>query len=132
MSIKLGFGNEQFYPINNTLQTEQIQQTGTVPKDKPLLQFSSTNNTQQIAKTNSDKNSEQYKSDAQQLTEDALYLKEIWDGLEQGEQWAIDIAKNLTVAQDPDKNDTSSNANLLRSNNELAAAIVAKANGIAY
>ena len=72
-----------------------------------------------------DENSQEYKTDTQQLNEDAVWLAELYQGVQDGEEWAMEEAKNLQIAAAPEANDNSSNAQLLKSNNELAAAIKA-------
>ena len=96
-------------------------------QDKPLLSFKDDKGrlNQEDKAFKIDENSNQYKSDAQQLNEDALWLSELYQGVQAGEDWAIEEAKKLQVAAAPDKNDNSSNAQLLRSNNDLASAIKA-------
>ena len=94
-------------------------------QDSPLLNFKSSENNASNDFNKIDENSEQYKSDAQQLTEDSMWLAELYQGVQNGEPWALQAARDLQVADSPDKNDNSTNAQLLRSNNELATAIKA-------
>ncbi len=63
------------------------------------------------------------KTDMQQLNEDAVYLAELWQAVQDNEPWAFEEAKKLQVAASPEKSDNSQAAQLLRSNNELAQAI---------
>ena len=103
--------------INHRRNTENIQNN-----DVPLLNFKSKETVGEIA-FSPNETSEQYKSDGVQLNKDAVWLAELYQGIQNGEEWAIKEAKNLQVAEAPADNDNSSNAQLLRSNNELASAI---------
>ena len=94
-------------------------------EDTPLLSFKKTDNSQAASSGNKADTKDAQKTDTQQLNEDAMWLAELYQGLQNGEQWAVNEAKKLQVAAAPDKNDNSSNAQLLRSNNELASAIKA-------
>ncbi len=111
--------------VSSSTNASQTHLSG-MDNDKPLLSFKDKGD----LKTRSDnsKQDRDEKSDKQQLVEDSVWLAELWEGLQIGEPWAIEEAKKLSVADDPDKDDKSENAQLLRSNNELARAILSGLN----
>ena len=97
-----GIGN---LSINYVIPGKEIQGASKTQQSSNESIFSGTvvnkqgNNDTQVNK--SDDNNQE-KSDQQQLNEDAVWLAQLYQGLQDGEPWAIEEAEKLEIADDPD------------------------------